>query len=140
MAKQRNTAIGEVECSHKGCEHKASIFKFRAQTRNPADWARRYAGKLYSRCEAGHECKDQDYLLSKGKLWGPGEAKAAEAADPVKAESKDQAPAQQTPQERQPGPTAKSTPASRDAGRPAASSQASSRATFGFWNFRSKKA
>lgn len=135
MPKQRNTAIGEVECSHRDCELKASIFKFRPHTKNPNAWARRHAGKLYSRCEAGHECRDQEYLL-KGKLWGPGEARAVEV-EPVKAQPKSEAPALQTPPGIESGHTARDSSDKR-LPQPISSSNTkpSSKATFGFWNFR----
>ena len=132
MPKQKNTAIGEVECAQKGCELKASIFKFREGGKNPNTWARRWAGKLYSTCKAGHTCRDQEYLL-KGELWGPG-AKAVEVADPVKAQSSDAAPAQQTPPATVTLELGGTIPAS-----PAAAANAGKKVTFGFWNFTAAK-
>lgn len=129
MSKERNKAIGEVECAHKGCDRRASIFKFRPAGKNPNAWARRHAGKLYSRCEDGHECRDQEYLL-KGKLWGPSEAKAGGEGEPVKVEQQSEPPAQQTPPVQQSSVPPRQQPKSKSG---SASTQRKS--GFGFFKF-----
>ena len=95
MPKQRNKPIGEVECFARGCDLKASVFKFRPGGKNPNDWARRWAGKLYATCARGHMCRDQDHILEGATIWPEGGR--AEGDEPVKAEPQGELPAQQTP-------------------------------------------
>ena len=134
MPKEVNKQIGEVECPQKGCALKASVYKFRPAGKNPNEWARRWAGKLYSSCTAKHVCRDQEYLLREAKLWAPGEAKAVEVEEPVKVEPKSEPPAQQTPPAK-PSKPGDATAATRAAPTPQTTNQQRPRTGFGFFKF-----
>lgn len=106
MPKEKNQPIGEVQCSHRACDLKASVFKFR--TRAKEAWAQRRAGKLYSACANGHRCEDQDYLLNEATIWGAERSDSAPAegeSAPVKSgEKQASAPVQTAPARQVPAP------------------------------------
>lgn len=100
MPKERNKPIGECECPQKGCDLTAQVFKYRAAGKNPNAWARRWAGKFYSCCGAGHKCTDSEYLAENAKIWGPNDKKH-ESAAMVECE---RAPVQQDQESKPPAP------------------------------------
>jgi hypothetical protein len=84
MSKRTNTPIGEVTCSHKGCDQVCKIYRFRPRTEGRKTL---FTGKHYAECPVhGRIGSDgnpavTDYILTEGKIWGP---KPGTAAAPEK--------------------------------------------------------
>lgn len=85
MSRAKNEAIGEVECPHRGCSSKATVFRFQARGAGKA----RFAGKLYADCPVhgryGADGKQgaQEYILENATIWGDQAAKPPAATNPV---------------------------------------------------------
>lgn len=87
--RERNKAIGEVECPIKNCAIVAQVFRFRESGVSKRSIVnRRYAGKLYGICSkhgrfAGDsgDAEMQAYILEHAKIWAPS-APAAPAEQP----------------------------------------------------------
>lgn len=84
---KRNEPIGEVECIAKGCELTVPVFKFQAREH---EQMRRFAGKVYARCPKhgrfGGDPADvdtQEYILSKGRIWGDRKSAGTQPAEPA---------------------------------------------------------
>lgn len=60
MSRRNKTAIGSVLCAHRECSEHADIYRYAERAKSAA--ARRFAGRLYAVCPAGHRCEDQRYL------------------------------------------------------------------------------
>ncbi len=77
--------VGTCPCIAKGCDELAKLYRFGA--RSDDERRRRFAGKLYAVCPAGHSFgrngDSQEYILSEGKVWGVNDGPAAERSPPV---------------------------------------------------------
>lgn len=107
MPKEKNTAIGEMECPFRGCTCRASVHRYRE--RSADDKKRRFAGRVYAICERKHRCEDQDFILENATIWGATKntesAPAPDLSAPVKAPEKPAlAPVQKAPVRTSPAP------------------------------------
>lgn len=117
--KAKNTPIGEVVCSHKGCDQVCKVYRFRPRTEGRKSV---FSGKHYAECPVhgrigsdGNQAST-DYILEHGKIWGANDA--APEPDPEKsAAAKKSAPAPKpAPAHSQRAPAPGSTPAPASTG------------------------
>lgn len=84
MQAKRNESIATIACPFRDCERVAKVFKYAA--RSDDDKRKRFAGKMYGRCELHGKFDDQEYILE--YIQWPQKRSGAESAPPVEAPEK----------------------------------------------------
>lgn len=76
-----NEKVGTCPCIAKGCDLVADVFAFKGRAQSEGN--KRFGGKVYARCEAGHQFgragDSQDYIEA-NTTWLKHEKKPAEPA------------------------------------------------------------
>jgi|GEM_PF-2728232 len=75
----KNSPVGEVECPYRDCKHVCKVYKFRPRTERRTHFTNKYYAECpdHGRIGSDGNPASTEYILNKGKMWGPKQSAAA---------------------------------------------------------------